>query len=174
MLTKDQTAPNISSSSIGGQPIDLSALRGKRVLVKFHRFSGCPVAQNQIHELIERQTELNASGIETIVLMHNSREKIEPIYKEVPGLHIIADRQKKFYRLYDSEFTWKALFSLASWRITFISFFKGYYPRFNRFQGGIIAVPSDFLINEKGAIVNLHYGKHFGDSWSVSEVLVMA
>jgi peroxiredoxin len=171
MLTKNQPAPNINSTSIGGQIIDLSQLQAKKILVKFHRFSGCPVTQNQIRELIERQNELNASGIETIVLMHNSKDKIEPIYKEVPGLHIIADKQKKFYRLYDSAFTWKALFSWASWSITFKSLFKGYYPRFNRFQGGIIAVPSDFLINEQGTIVNLHYGKHFGDTWSVSEVL---
>jgi len=174
MLTKNQTAPNIESRSISGQPINLLELKGKKILVKFHRFSGCPVAQNQIHDLIEHQYQLNAAGVETIVLMHNSEDKIEPIYKEVSGLHIIADRQKKFYHLYDSVFTWKALFSLASWAITVKSFFKGYFPRFNRFQGGIIAVPSDFLVDERGVIVNLHYGKHFGDTWSVSEVLAMA
>ena len=174
MLAKNQTAPNIIATSIGGQTINLAALKGKRILIKFHRFSGCPVAQNQIHELIKRQNELSISGIETIVLLHNTKEKIEPLFKEVPGLHIIADKQKRFYRLYDSAFTWKALFSFASWGITFKSFFKGYYPRFNRFQGGIIAVPSDFLINEQGTIVNQQYGELFGDTWSASEVLAMA
>lgn len=173
MLVKNQKAPNIENLSISGQLINLSELKSKRILVKFHRFSGCPVTQNQIHELIRHQQELNAAGVETIVLMHNTKEKIAPLYQEVPGLHIVGDRQKKFYRLYDSLFTWKSLFSLGSWSITFKSFFKGYYPRFNRFQGGIIAVPSDFLIDEQGMIINLHYGKHFGDTWSVSEVLAM-
>gem|GEM_PF-4964567 len=42
---------------------------------------------------------------------------------------------------------------------------------FGRFQGGIIAVPSDFLINEQGVIAALHYGKHFGDTWTVNDVL---
>jgi peroxiredoxin len=171
MLLKNQTAPPVNSISISGQRINLSELNGKKVLIKFHRFSGCPIVQRQVHELLSHQEKLNAAGYETIVFMHSSKEKIEPVYKEVPGLHIIADREKKFYRLYNAEFSWKKLFSIATWRETFSAILKGYYPLFNRFQGGIIGVPSDFLINEQGIITNLHYGKHFGDSWTVPEVL---
>lgn len=171
MLIKNQTAPAINSISISGQSINLSALKNKKVLIKFHRFSGCPIVQSQIHALINQQNQLNDAGYETIIFMHSSKEKIDPVYKEVPGLHIIADRQKRFYRLYNAEFSWKKLFSASSWRQTFSAILKGYFPLFNRFQGGIIGVPADFLINEQGIITNLHYGNHFGDSWSVTEVL---
>jgi thioredoxin-dependent peroxiredoxin len=171
MLTKNNIAPEIIVNSIGDECIDLSGLRGKKVLIKFHRFSGCPIAQCQIHEFIRRQNELNAAGIETIVFMHSSKGKIQSNFKEVPGLHIIADKQKKFYNLFHSKFLWKKFFSMASWRVTFASVFKGYFPHFNKFEGGIIGVPSDFLIDGKSMIVDLNYGKHFGDSWTVSEVL---
>ena len=100
MLIKNQLAPTINTNSVSDQQIDLSILRGKKVLIKFHRFSGCPVAQNQIHELIERQNELNAVGIETIVFMHSSKRNIQSNFKETSGLHIIADRQKPYYCFY--------------------------------------------------------------------------
>lgn len=171
MLTKNQLAPEIITQTISDQPLDLYALRGKKVLIKFHRFSGCPVAQWQVHELIGRQKELNTAGIETILFLHSSKEKILSNFSEVPGLYIVADKQKIFYKLFQSEFLWRKIFSLASWRSIFISFFKGYFPQFNKFEGGIVGVPSDFLLDEKSRIAYLHYGKDFGDSCSVSDVL---
>jgi peroxiredoxin Q/BCP len=174
MLSKNQLAPEIDANSISDQHIDLSGLRGKKVLIKFHRFAGCPVAQRQIHELIERQDELNAAGIETIVFMHSTKKHILSNFKETPGLHIIPDRQKKFYRLYHSQFLFKKVFSMASWRATLSAIFKGNFPHFNKFGGGITGIPSDFLLDKNGMISDLHYGEHFGDSWTVPEVISKA
>jgi peroxiredoxin len=171
MLTKNQLAPRLSTQTINGENVDLSGYRGKKVLIKFHRFSGCPVARFQVNEFIGRQKELNIAGIETIIFLHSSVNKVQSNFKEVPGLHIIADKQKIFYQLFQSEFSWKALFLIDSWRSTFTSVFQGYFPHFNKFEGGITGIPSDFLVDEQGKIVDLNYGKHFGDTWSVSEVL---
>lgn len=171
MLTKNIPAPGILANSISNQPIDLATLRGKKVHIKFHRFSGCPVSQCQINEFIERQNELNAAGIETIIFMHSSVSKIQSNFREVPGLHIIADKKKFFYERFQSEFSWKGLFSMSSWRATFSSIFQGYFPHFNKFEGGITGKPSDFLLDEQGRIMELNYGNHFGDSWSVSDLL---
>jgi len=171
MLTKNIASPEIITNSITGERIDLSEFRGKKVLIKFHRFSGCPVAQWQINEFIERQKELNASGVETIVFMHSSINKIRSNFKEVPGLHIISDKQKQFFKRFGSQFSWKALLSINSWSVTFAAFFHGFFPHFNKFEGGVIGIPSDFLLDEQGRITALNYGKHFGDSWTVSDVL---
>lgn len=171
MLSKNIRTPEISAHSVNNQRIELSEFKGKKVLIKFHRFSGCPVSQWQLNEFIARQNELNAAGIETIIFLHSSPKKIRSNFHEVPGLHIIPDRQKVFYRRFESEFSWKSLLSMNSWRFTFASLFQGYYPHFNKFEGGIVALPSDFLLDEQGSIVEQNYGKHFGDSWSVSDVL---
>lgn len=171
MLSRYQLAPEIVADSISDQRIDLYQLRGKKVLIKFHRFSGCPVCQYQIHEIIDRQNELNDAGIETIVFMHSSKDKILSNFKEVPGLHIISDKQKTYFKLFHSRFLWKKIFSIATWQIIFVSVFKGYFPHFNKFEGGVVGVPSDFLLDDKSMIADLQYGKHFGDSWTVSEVL---
>jgi thioredoxin-dependent peroxiredoxin len=171
MLKKNQLAPEFIADSVSDQRIDLYGLRGKKVLIKFHRFSGCPVCQWQIHEFIGQQKALFAAGIETIIFMHSSIGNIRSNFKEVPGLHIIADKQKSYYRLFHSEFLWTKIFSFASWKAIFIAFFKGYFPHFNKFEGGVIGIPSDFLVDEKSRIADLQYGKHFGDSWTVSDVL---
>lgn len=55
-----------------------------------------------------------------------------------------------------------------------ISILKGSFPQFDKFEGGITGVPSDFLLDENGHIKELNYGRHLGDSWSVSEVLHIA
>jgi peroxiredoxin len=171
MLSKNIHTPEITATSISNQRIELSGFKGRKVLIKFHRFSGCPVAQWQINEFIARQNELNAAGIATIVFLHSSTQKIKSNFKEVAGLHIIPDKQKVFYKRFESEFSWKSLLSINSWRFTFASFFHGYYPHFNKFEGGIVGIPSDFLLDEQGRIMEQHYGKNFGDSWSVSDVL---
>src|SRR6187431_2764836 len=128
MLVKNIPTPVVIANSINNQRIELSEFKGKKVLIKFHRFSGCPVAQWQINEFITHQNELNAAGVETIIFMHSSTQKIKSNFKEVPGLHIIPDKQKMFYKRFESEFSWKSLLSIHSWRYTFASFFHGYYP----------------------------------------------
>ena len=170
-LLKNQVAPAIFANSINNEIIDLNALKGKKVLIKFHRFSGCPVCQCQVHEFINEQYKLKAAGIETLVFMHSSKNKIQSNFKEVPGLHIIGDKPKAFYHQYYSQFSWRKFFSIASWRVTMAAIFKGYFPHFNKFEGGIVGLPSDFLLDENNRIIDLHYGKHFGDSWTVTDVL---
>lgn len=113
MLKKEQPAPEILANSVNDELVSLNALKGKKVLVKFHRFSGCPVCQYQIHELIKQQHELNAAGIETILFMHSSKNKILANFNEVKGLHIIPDKQKAFYMKYHSTFSWKKLFTFS-------------------------------------------------------------
>lgn len=174
MLSKNETAPVIIATSISGERVYLPGINGKNVLLKFHRFSGCPVAQRQIHEFIKRQNELNAAGIETIVFIHSPVSKIVPVYKEVAGLHIVADPQRVFCRLYHSAFSWLETFSVASWIQIFKSFLKGYFPLFNRFAATVHGIPSDFLIDQNGIIRDLRYGSNAGDSWNVSDVLKRA
>jgi peroxiredoxin len=171
MITKDQIAPSIDSPSLSGKRIDLAAFRGRTVLVKFHRFSGCPVARRQIDELIEQQPLLAAAGVETVVVLHSSADKVAPNFTEAPGLHIVPDRDKGLYSAYDCEFAWGKLISPASWGATFGSFAHGYFPQATRFHGGVIGVPADFLIDGAGTVAAAHYGRHFGDSWTAADVL---
>ena len=170
-LLANQPAPDINTTSISGRPVVLESLRGSKVLIKFHRFSGCPVARHQIDDLLEHQGELDAANVKTIVFLHSTAAKVSPNFQEVPGLHIVADPGKTYYRKYQSRFSWAKLFSARSWVATFAAFGHRYLPQPTRFGGGIVGVPSDFIVDENGIVVDLHYGKHFGDSWTAADVL---
>jgi peroxiredoxin Q/BCP len=174
MLRVNEPAPPIDAVSLSGRRVDLAGLRGRKVLVKFHRFSGCPVCRRQVQDLLREQELLAGDGIETIVVLHSSAEKMKPNFDEVPGLHLVPDPDKALYRAYQAEFSWRRFLSTASWRETFASFRRGYFPQLSRFQGGVVGVPCDFLVDEEGMIAAAHYGAHFGDSWSAAEGLEAA
>lgn len=172
MLSINQQAPQINAVSIGGDPVDLAALRARGpVLVKFHRFSGCPIAQSQVGDLLQRRPQLREAGIETIVVLHNSVAKVQGVFEEAPGVHIVADREKQIYRAYGARFLWRAMLSVASWGATLRSIARGHLPKPTRFQGGVVGVPADFLVDRSGKIVSLNYGRHYGDSWSADDAV---
>jgi peroxiredoxin len=146
----------------------------KLLLIKFHRFAGCPVAQRQIDELLDEQTALDEAGIDTVVVLHNSVDKLNPELDLPAGVSIVADREKELYRSYDSKFSMRKMFAPRSVKATMRSFRRGYFPIFSRFQGGVSGVPSDFLVGADGKIHAAHYGRNYGDSWSVAQVLEAA
>jgi len=164
MLVEGQPAPDFTVESISGQRIELSQLRGRKVLVKFHRFAGCPVARRQIAAFVSRHAELTRGGIETIIFLHSSRQNLIATFLEAPSIHIVGDQSKRVYRLFSSAFRFRSLFAPGSWTATFASFMQGYFPVFTRFEGGILAVPSDFLVDENGILKKVHYGSDFGDT----------
>jgi peroxiredoxin len=171
MLTTSQPAPRFDTTCLSGDSLDLDDLRGRPVLVKFHRFSGCPVARHQIDQFVARLPELTGAGVQTIIVLHSSAEQVAPNFAEQPGLHIVADRDKTLYRAWACAFDRRRLLSPASWRATMAAFGRGYLPQPTRFQGGVVGIPADFLVDRDGVIAEAHYGRHFGDSWTVDDVL---
>lgn len=171
MLSKGTPAPDFQAQSLSGRPVQLSALRGKPVLLKFHRFSGCPVCQYQTHAYMERSEELRRTGAETLIVIHSSAERMRPIYADRPGVTFIPDPEKKLYRLYGSGFSFAKMWNRSTWKQIFSAFAHGFFPRFRRFQGGVTGVPSDFLIAPDGTLSVVHYGTDYGDSCSVDDAI---
>lgn len=171
MVTTGHIAPPIESISLSGNRLMLSDFRGRRVFVKFHRFSGCPVARRQVGDLIAGGDRLAAHGIETIVVFHSGAEDLRPNFSETAHLHIVPDPEKMLFRAYGCDFDWHKLFSSRSWGATLGAFGHGYFPQPTRFHGGVVGIPADFLIDATGVIVHAHYGSHFGDSLTTDDVL---
>lgn len=86
-------------------------------------------------------------------------------------LHIIVDKERKYYHLFHSQFLLSKLFSMRTWQSTFVAFFNVFFPHFNKFEGGVIWCALRLLVDENRSIIDLNYGRHFGDSWTVSDVL---
>ena len=56
-LIAGDDAPSVVLPSTDGTTFDLSALKGKRVLLTFFRFDSCPFCNLRIHRLVKRWNE---------------------------------------------------------------------------------------------------------------------
>lgn len=171
-LKKHSLAPEISTSDVYGNPINLSDYRGQKVLLSFHRFIGCPVCNLRVHSF----EQLNGEGIKVINIYESKPETMRKYLTDTPfSATFIADGNEQLYKYYGVE---------KSWYQFLLGFLKGGMFKgmkgMKLFKGGIKGmpmpdssfsrIPADFIINEQGIIVKAYYGKHFGDELPIEKI----
>ena len=163
-------APNFTVQALGGQQIELAALRGRPVLLKFYRFATCPVCNLHMHRFIRDYDKVQAFGITTVVLYHSPAEKLQAANTELPPFPLVPDPEKRIFRMYGVERGWAGMFSFAVMREYMRALRAGFAPGMLTSDGGITGNPADFLINREGRIVYANYGKHYADSLEASDI----
>lgn len=163
-------APLFTAQAIGGRRIDLAALRGRTVLLKFYRFATCPVCNLHLHRFIHEYKTLEALGLTTIVLYHSPAEKLDAT--EVAGVpfDLVADPDKRIFRAFGAERSWAGMFAPAVWRDYARALAAGFPPGMLTSDGGITGQPADFLIDANGTIAFAHYGRHYADSLTAADL----
>src|SRR5580704_5218108 len=98
-------APNFSVQALGGRTVDLAALRGRMVLLKFYRFATCPVCNLHMHRFVQDYKMLRALGLTTVVLYHSPADKLEAANAtfDLPPFDLIPDQEKRIFRAYGAE-----------------------------------------------------------------------
>jgi peroxiredoxin len=164
-------APNFTATAIGGRRVDLKALRGRTVLLKFYRFATCPVCNWHMHGFIHDYPQVEALGLTTVVLYHSPSEKIASANPVQAPFDIVADPAKKIFGAYGVERSWRGMFSPAVMS-TYIKALKAGYPAgMLTSDGGITGNPADFLIDANGRIAYAHYGKHYADTLDAPQIV---
>ncbi len=166
-------APNFTAQALDGKQIDLAALRGRPVLLKFYRFATCPVCNLHMHRFIQEYDKVQALGITTVVLYHSPAEKLEAASFDRPPFLLVPDPEKRIFKTYGVERGLAGMFSFAVMRDYIRAIRAGFPPGMLTSDGGITGNPADFLINRDGRIVYAHYGKHYADSVEASEIAEM-
>lgn len=163
-------APNFSVQALGGKQIDLAALRGRPVLLKFYRFATCPVCNLHMHRFIKEYDKVQALGITVVVLYHSPAEKLQAANIDLPPFPLVPDPEKRIFKTYGVERGWAGMFSFAVMRDYMRALRAGFPPGMLTSDGGITGNPADFLINRDGRIVYAHYGRHYADSLDASQI----
>jgi peroxiredoxin len=164
-------APNFAATAIGGRRVDLKALRGRTVLLKFYRFATCPVCNWHMHGFIHDYPQVEALGLTTVVLYHSPADKVSKANPIQAPFDIVADPAKKIFNAYGVERSWRGMFSPAVMR-TYIKALKAGYPAgILTSDGGITGNPADFLIDANGRIAYVHYGKHYADTLDAPQIV---
>jgi hypothetical protein len=141
------------------------------VHLQFRRFAGCPVCNLHLRSFAANHTRIEAAGIQTIALFHSSAELMRPYQGDLPFV-TVPDPTRIWYRRFGVECSaLSVMHPQAMW-----SGLRGLVSApSNPFAGGSdqTGLPADFLIDPQGTIVDLHYGKHADDQWSVDELLAL-
>lgn len=172
-LDVGMTAPTFKATALGGRSVDLAALRGRTVLLKFYRFATCPVCNLHLHRFIGEYKQLEALGLTTVVLYHSPNAKIEANQTDLPPFDLVGDPEKRVFRAYGVETGWAGMFSPAVMRDYIQALRAGYKPGLFSSEGGINGNPADFLIDAGGRIAYAHYGRHYADSLTAAEVATL-
>ncbi len=161
-LTIPRMAPDFNVTDIYGQPIRLSGLRGRRVLVSFFREAGCPFCNIRCYELTHHYKKWKEDGLVVIVFFRSDEADIHHFIANHPRpFSMVADPDMAHYQTYEIEHSRWGL-----WRGVFLHggrMLRGMRVGPIRASKDATLIPADFLIDEHGLIREAHYGRHIGD-----------
>ncbi len=149
-LSKNQVAPNFTISDINGKKIKLSDYEGKKLLLCFFRYAGCPFCNLILQSFIERYPKLHKNGLEILAFVQSPKESIIDYtmkrHHPKPPFPLIADPKQEIYKLYGveasvSKFA-RSIFKVPSMLKTL---YKYKYPQ-GKIDGNVFLMPAFFLI----------------------------
>jgi peroxiredoxin len=162
---------NITLPNIDGSLFELESLKGKKVLISFHRFATCPFCNLHIHQLVKNFDSFSDEF--TIVAIFDS--PLSHLQKHAEDHHapfaILADDSNAYYQRFNVERS--VLKTIKGFikrfpTLLYAMFVKGYWPF--PIKGNIFSMPLEILIDGKGIIQHIHKGRDEGDHLSLDEV----
>lgn len=169
-LTRDQSAPSFSVEDIDGKEQSIHHYQGKKLLLSFYRYAGCPLCNLRVHQLGQEASQLAAQGLHMVGIFQSPAEHIrEHIGQDKRPFPIIADPDHHLYALYGVQGSWLGM-ARAMKRMGDMgrAIKLGILP--GKPEGDIHMIPADFLINEQGKILCAYYGKDIGDHLPLSDI----
>jgi peroxiredoxin Q/BCP len=165
----DLRLPALDDSIFNTEP-----LHGRRYMLSFFRFAGCPFCNIRMHELVNRYKEL-PKGF-TIVAVFDA--PLDDLKRHETRHHaafpVLADGANTYYKKYSIDRSVRGMLIGAVVRFPALvrAMFRGYFP--TTIKGKVHTLPADFLVDEQGRIHTAHYGRDLGDHLPFEEVKAFA
>ncbi|MEK7761510.1 MAG: peroxiredoxin-like family protein [Nitrospirota bacterium] len=153
----------IQLPAIDGRSFDTDSLIGRPYMLSFFRFATCPFCNLRLHELVTRFTEFGSDF--TIVAIFDS--PLDHLTSQAAGhkapFPILADERNQSYRAYNIEHSFVGMLKGMILRMPTLlkGMFMGYVP--TTIKGSLTTMPADFLIDNRGIIRQVYYGRDEGD-----------
>ena len=168
-------APQLVLPSIDGTTFEMSAMKGKRVIFTFFRFSTCPFCNMRIDSIVKRWDEFSDDSVMIGVFDAEIGELTKRMGgREIP-FTIVADETYETYLDNGVEkslgrFMWGAMRSpLTMIRATL----RGYVPM-TLSMSKMSTLPVDILIDEDGKVVEAHYCKDTVDHMPIDRMIAFS
>ncbi len=166
MLQPGQKAPDFSTTDYLGNPIALRDYAGKKLMICFLRYAGCPFCNLSLLKIIEAYPKFHKDGLEILCFIQSPAEGIasgKPAQLN-PPFPLIPDPEKKIYTLYGvTSSIIKSLKTLPTLPY-YLKQFAQTGIRQGKVDGDLLLMPAYFLISEKGHIIHsAYFSENFGD-----------
>ena len=163
-LTPGMNAPNFTYDTISEQSLDFyKAVGGKRSVIFFLRYIGCPVCHMKIYDLISDHKDFSAAGLQVYVVLQSTQASVNEALAGVKmPFTIVCDPEEKVFSLYGvapgNLFGYLApSVIMKAMKASSAGFKHG------KKEGKEMQLPAVFIINGDGKIAYAHYGKNIGD-----------
>jgi len=164
-LQVNQQAPVFKTPDVYGREISLQALRGKKVYLAFERNAGCPVCNLRIHELLKQADYFSAHHVTVLLIYESTVEKMRDYLADLQyPFHFIADPENALYQQYQIERSFLKMFKgLFHGLMGKVMAGKKLFRKAITQDGNVSTIPGEFIIDEKGNLSTVHYGRYVGD-----------
>lgn len=178
-LTEGNKAPTFKIKDVAGKTINLADYKGKKVLLCFFRYAGCPWCNLAIHRLVLEYPKFKKLGLEVITFVQSKPENIQKYIFDQhvpnPPFPIIADPDRKIYNLYGVEDSYgaavKSIKRVPEW------FWNAAGKKYKqgKSDGSMTLVPAEFMIGpDEFNLYKVHYGIDYFDHLAMAEILEFA
>jgi len=170
-MTAGDKVKNIHLPSLDGSTFDLVSIKGKRYLLTFFRFAGCPFCNLRLHNLVAHFDEFGPNFTIVGIFDASLQDLQRHARKHNAPFTILADESNSYYKEYDIRRSLTGTLKGAVVKfpsVLYSMFVKGYFP--TSIGGNVLTMPADFLVDEEGIIKLAHYGKDEGDHISIETI----
>lgn len=158
--------------SIKSEKVSLPDPR-KLVHLQFRRYAGCPVCNLHLQSIVKRHGALIVEGLHEIVVFHSSEKLLKPFLNDLPFTSV-ADPDRKLYAEFGVRSSMRSILSFETLKAIIRSLKLKRPSSQLDIKSGVLGLPADFLIAPDGTVLDLKYGTHAFDQWSVDEILTKA
>ena len=167
-LKKGSSALEFSITDIFGKKISLTDYSDQKLMLSFYRYASCPLCNLRVDQLIQEYDKLSSNGLSMIAFFQSPKESIlKYVGKQDAPFPIIADLDRKIYKLYGVEHSWIGYIRGGLSRTMFRALKSGF--RFGKMEGKRDLLPADFLIKDF-KVHTAFYGKKISDHIPLEEI----
>lgn len=171
-LTNNQIAPTFSIQDALGNSINLGELKGKKVLLSFYRFAGCPICNFRFHEIETNMPFFESNNIVVIGVYESSPVAMKTFIEgENFKTTLIPNPTLSLYNQYGLELsTGKVIKGIFNGALKKAKAGKKLFKQSIKQDGNTNRIGGDFLIDEQGKIILAHYGNFVGDDLPIETI----
>lgn len=160
-------APSIRLIDINDEPVVVG--NGRKMLLSLFREATCPFCNFRVFELTHNYKDFSSLGLDIVAVFSSSREDVRQFIARQPRpFRMVADPDGTTHEAFGVESSLWGKIKAMMTRLVALRHGMGDVGMRGMLTGNLM--PADFLIDERGNIVETYYGSDAGDHIAMERI----